>query len=169
MSSSDDAELEALLMSGSWKFLPDDHPHVIALRKKFNAAMDAIDARGPQTIVLGIEEESPEELIREFDEAMASGEKVTVTAPPPGWTGPIRVPHPTTVTWRHVSQRALIPWDEPLWLALTPRQKMDGDYYPVVLGYFDGDSFAEYDGLSLDGEVTHWAAPETPRHPTRPL
>jgi len=136
-----DKDLEELL-AGPWRFLPDDHPHTVELRKKFNEALDDIDARGPQ---------------------------VVVTAPPPGWLGPIRVAHPHTVTWRSVTDRAAIIWDEPLWLALKPRQKMDGDYYPVEIGYFDGDSFIECNGTHLDDEVTHWAEIEYPPHPTKPV
>jgi hypothetical protein len=94
--------------------------------------------------------------------------EIAVGAAPPGWTGAIQVAHPTTVTWRHVSNRVFVLWDEPIWLALTPRRKTDGVSYPVVLGYFDGDSFTEYNGLSLDDEVTHWAEVEYPGHPTRP-
>jgi hypothetical protein len=197
----EDDEVEELLTSGPWRFLPDDHPHVVKLRKRFNAAMDVL---GPVVVSLdevalsreetlgaledladfiaepevapdGLawstqwreNERAEEEMtVQEFDAAVASGE-VMVTAPPPGWLGPIRVAHPTTVTWRHVSNRALVPWDEPIWLALTPRQKMDGPYYPVVLGYFDGDGFIEYGGPHLDDEVTHWADAEYPAHPTK--
>lgn len=178
-----DKDLEELL-AGPFHFLPDDHPHVVAQREKFNQAMDEIDARGPQPVramrVRGAdvpielvlaedEEEDGAELAAKFDQALASGEPVTLTAPPPGWLGPIRVPLAATVTWRSVTQRAMIPWDEPIFLALTPRQKMDGIQYPVVLGYFDGDSFVEYSGTSLDGEVTHWADAEYPTHPARPV
>jgi hypothetical protein len=37
----------------------------------------------------GCVEEDPEELNRRFDEAVAAGETF-LTAPPPGWTGPVK-------------------------------------------------------------------------------
>ena len=227
-----DEELERLL-SKPLKFLPDDHPAVIELRRKF---CEAIDAQGSTPIVLGLDDdEDPAEVAAKFDQALAEGEQVTVTAPPPGWTGEVKEvpkcahcgqpriglgvvdnvqvchtgtnppwnapmdcyrlvtvyghhlndcwctrlraetvremhrtdPREPNVDWRPVSSKALIPWDQPLWLALTKRTKMDGDYLPVVLGYYDGEGFTEYNGLSLDGEVTHWADTTSPRHPAQ--
>lgn len=225
------------LLSKPLKFLPDDHPAVIELRAKFCAA---IDAQGRVPIVLGLDDdEDPAEVAAKFDQALAEGEQVTVTAPPPGWTGEVKTvcahckqvakgysivegkqlchtgamppwkasdrdcyrlvtvyKHPligdqehttdgpcwcTFLTetevgqlysasgadadWRPIASKALIPWDEPIWLALKPREKMDGTYHPVVLGYYDGEGFAEYSGMSLDDEVTHWADSTAPKHP----
>ena len=162
----DGTDLDALL-AGPFHFLPDDHPDVIALRERFNAALDAQE---PKRIVLGLDGDEDEQIVAaEFDAMLASGERVMVTVPPAGWTGPIRMPYSTTVTWHPVEQKATIPWDEPIWLALKPVEKMDaGTLYSVVLGYYDGDSFAEYSGLSMDNDVTHWADVEYPSHPVEP-
>lgn len=168
--------------------LPDSHPVVAALREKFFAALDAQDS---EVIVLGADDDEDEEaLVRKFDEALASGEQVTVTAPPLGWTGPVYTicghckqraegsafaqglaDVEVGTEWYAVSAGlALTPWDEPLWVALTPREKMDGTYYPVTVAVYHGDGdWHEVNGLSLDDEVTHWADMKYPRHPGRPV
>jgi hypothetical protein len=227
-----DEELDEVL-KGPLRFLPDDHPEVLALRQKF---FDALDAQDSKVIVIGEgDDEDPAELIRKFDAAMAAGEPVMITRPPEGWAGLVKAVcghckqpvegfgfaggetlchtgsmppwtarrdcyrlvtvykhtlgggcwckdlsdeevgqlHTAEIEagtdWHAVAAGlALTPWDEPLWVALTPREKMDGTHYPVEVAVYHGDGeWHQVNGPSLDDEVLYWADMKYPRHPAK--